>query len=29
MNRVEATMSLDDFEYFWRGSRYHWVQVKL
>ncbi len=25
----EATMSLDDFEYFWRGSRHHWAQVKL
>ncbi|NML70848.1 hypothetical protein HHL23_13745 [Chryseobacterium sp. RP-3-3] len=28
-NGVEATMSLDDFEYFWRGSRYHWAQPKL
>ncbi|WP_294301436.1 hypothetical protein [uncultured Chryseobacterium sp.] len=28
-NGVEAKMSLDDFEYFWRGSRYHWAQPKL
>lgn len=25
---VEASMSLDDFEYFWRGSRYHSIIIK-
>ncbi len=26
-NGVEATMSLDDFEYFWKGSRHHHARV--
>jgi hypothetical protein len=28
-NGVEATMSLDDFEYFWKGSKWHHARVIL
>lgn len=28
-NGVEATMSLDDFEYFWKGSRHHHARVTV
>ena len=27
-NGIEAVMKLDDFEYFWKGAKYHNVRVK-